>query len=82
MITQNRLKAGMRVRYVTDCPNHSENGTVSSWNEAYVFVKFDERVLRHGMGGTTAEGCDHRDLLEIDREYNDRLQATSIKGTL
>ncbi len=76
MLDETRLKAGMRVRYYTDVPGLSQDGTVSSWNETLVFVKYDDRVHKHGMIGTTAEGTYRRDLVEIDHAYNDRITTT------
>lgn len=60
------LKVGMRVRYVTYIPGLSENGTVSSWNEAWVFVKFDSSVAKHGFDGACAEGCNLSALVFIE----------------
>ncbi len=66
---ENELKAiefthGMRVLYV---PNHAcgsqshpdcEEGTVSSANDKYVFVRFDKQVKKFGWHGTTSQACD------------------------
>ena len=49
-----------RVVYV---PTH-EFGTVSSKNDAYVFVKFDKNVAHLGWDGTTSQGCNPEDLRE------------------
>lgn len=68
MGTIESFKVGQRVKYIPmhvdgdewhpDC----ETGTVSSVGEKNVFVKFDKKVVRHGMDGTTAEACDPEDL--------------------
>jgi len=40
-------------------------GSVSSVNDHYVFVRFDEQVSKLGWEGTTAQGC-RPDQLEIE----------------
>lgn len=57
----------MRVAYV---PSHAEwdksaieYGTVSSKNDAYVFVKFDKQVAKFGWEGTTSQSCKPSDLV-------------------
>jgi hypothetical protein len=41
---------------------NDEKGTVSSRNETYVFVKFDQDVKRLGWDGATAKACRPEDL--------------------
>ena len=62
------FKPGDRVVYV---PNHafgdknhedSIKGTVSSVNGYCVFVRFDQQVEKFGWEGTTAQGCQLRNL--------------------
>jgi len=59
-----RFKPLTRVRYV---PYHAhgdkyhpdcEDGKVSHYNELFVFVKFDKRVVRHGWDNTNSETCE------------------------
>lgn len=73
MIDPVRLKPGMRVRYITDVATQSEAGTVTSWNTLLIFVRYDSTVHRQGFQQTTSAGTFSQDLVEIDREYNDRL---------
>lgn len=59
-----QFAAGDRVRYVPhhalEDPDHEdcEDGTVSSSNGEFVFVKFDRQVATVGIEGATAQGCD------------------------
>lgn len=55
------VKPRMRVRYI---PGHAlmdinhpdcEDGTVSSYNYACVFVKFDKQLRKFGWTGTTSQ---------------------------
>lgn len=63
------FKYGDRVRYV---PYHAngdaqdpscEDGTVSSQNGTFVFVRFDRQVKVLGWSGTTSQGCDPQCLM-------------------
>ena len=52
------FKAGDRVRYITQYGNEKANiGFVSSVNDHYVFVKFDDSIALHGWDGSTSEAC-------------------------
>lgn len=60
---------GMRVLYL---PRHAqgnknhpdcEEGTVSSINDRFVFVRFDKQVMRFGWSGATSQACVPSDLL-------------------
>lgn len=62
------FQPGVRVRYI---PGHAHNdanhpdcedGTVSSVNEKYVFVRFDQAVSRFGWDGATSQSCNPLDL--------------------
>ena len=62
-------KTETRVRYV---PHHAhedrthpdcEDGSISSYNDSNVFVKFDARVARLGWHGSTSEACDPETLV-------------------
>lgn len=59
MINIRDLKVGMRVLY----KGTMEEGIVSSWNDKYVFVKFDEQVSKFGIDETTAQACHRSQLL-------------------
>lgn len=72
VIPINRLKVGMRVRYCTDYPI-GENGTVVSWNDTFIFVKYDYDIHRLGMAGATAQATYPTDLVEIQLDKNDKL---------
>lgn len=51
---------GQRVRYVSDSPNpRREYGVVSSTNDKYVFVKFDNSVMKMVTGDEpyTSQSC-------------------------
>lgn len=66
---------GMRVRYVpghATSENHHDcqNGTVSSVNHLYVFVKFDKQLRKFGWDGTTSQSCQPMDLVRLTREHN------------
>lgn len=59
-------KPGDRVIYI---PNHANGdrahpdcmrGTVSSTNDYFVFVRFDEHVARLGWDGATSQSCNTR----------------------
>ena len=61
----------MRVIYI---PGHAFNdishpdceyGTVSSINDKFVFVKFDEQLNKFGWNGTTSQACDPNDLIKV-----------------
>ena len=60
---------GTRIRYIPGVaqgnPNDTscEDGTVSSVNDLYVFVKFDKQVEKLGWDGTTSQSCDPKDLI-------------------
>jgi len=62
-------KPGARVRYIPGVamgdPTHPdcEDGRVSSVGSVNVFVKFDNKVARHGWDGATAESCTPSDLV-------------------
>ncbi len=51
-------KEKQRVKYVPK----QENGTVSSKNEKFIFVKFDYHVEILGFEGTTSMACNPEDL--------------------
>lgn len=64
-------KTRTRVRYV---PFHAhgdrthpdcEDGSISTFNDNTVFVKFDKKLVRHGWDGTTSEACDPESLILI-----------------
>lgn len=68
-VSLDEVEPGMRVAYV---PTHAqwdrnviENGTVSSKNSKFVFVKFDKQVSKFGWDGTTSQSCDVCDLVKI-----------------
>lgn len=57
------FKPQERVRFI---PNHAfgdrshkdcEFGTVSSVNDKYVFVRFDQHVAKFGWDGATSQAC-------------------------
>jgi hypothetical protein len=81
MLSRDRLKVGMRVAYTWHVTNNvtlTEAGTVSSWNDSVVFVKYDEHVHKLGMAGATAQATYECDLVEIDHEYNDRIVTITL----
>jgi hypothetical protein len=39
-----------------------ERGRISSWNETYIFVKFEQQLVNFGWVGTTSKACYPRDL--------------------
>ncbi len=53
-------KPGMRVVYKGY--DFSDWGNVSSKNDRFIFVKFDEIVAKMGWEGTTAQACYPEDL--------------------
>lgn len=66
------FKFGDRVRYV---PYHAhgdiqdpscEDGTVSSQNGCFVFVRFDKQVKNVGWDGATSQGCDPQCLVFLE----------------
>ena len=67
---------GNRVRYVPGVAygdiQHPgcEDGTVSSNNGKYVFVKFDKQVRKLGWSGTTSQSCNPRDLVKNEPSIN------------
>lgn len=56
------FKPNQIVCYTSKC-GRVEFGRVSSVNDTFVFVKFDDQVRMHGMEGCTAQGCDPLDLV-------------------
>lgn len=67
------FEQGMRVRYI---PGHAygdkthpdcEDGTVSSNNGRYVFVRFDKQVAKLGFDGATSQSCDPSDLVHTNQ---------------
>lgn len=65
------FKTGDRVLYV---PNHANGNTwhedcragmVSSVNDRFVFVRFDENVNRLGWDGATSQACDPTNLTKL-----------------
>jgi hypothetical protein len=79
MIEASQLKVGMRVMYVgggSDTWSFRDKGTVSSWNDKYVFVKYDEQVHRLSMEGATAKATTRSSLVEIELEYNRALNCS------
>lgn len=62
------FKNGDKVRYTPHGdPSHhdAENGTVSSRNGHFVFVKFDKQVDRLGWTGATAQAVNPEDLIKL-----------------
>lgn len=60
----NEIKPQMRVAYIpSHNPEAKEYGTVSSVNEKYVFVRFNEQVAKFGWEGTTSQSCNSSDLI-------------------
>lgn len=63
---------GMRVRYIPGVASGDkthpfcEDGTVSSNNGKYVFVRFDEQVQKLGFDGATSKSCDPSDLIHTN----------------
>lgn len=55
------MKVGDRVKYI---PNYGdcEWGSVSSWNDHYVFVKYDKQVSKLGWEGTTSQATKRENL--------------------
>lgn len=53
-------KPGMRVVYRDF--GREEVGRISSRNDTYAFVRFDEHVRKFGWDGATSQACDPRDL--------------------
>lgn len=51
------ISNGMSVMYISYQGASPEYGRVSSKNDTYVFVKFNEKVAKHGWDGTTSEAC-------------------------
>jgi hypothetical protein len=39
-----------------------EEGRISSWNDQYIFVKFNEQLNKLGWEGTTSNACYPNDL--------------------
>lgn len=71
MKTADQALPKMRVRYI---PGHAhsnsnhpdcEDGTVSSQNGKFVFVKFDKQLAKFGWDGTTSQSCDPADLIQL-----------------
>lgn len=66
-----QLKKQMRVRYVPRMADENindpscEDGTVSSWNDEFVFVKFDKQLNLLGWDGTTSQGCSRFNLTPL-----------------
>lgn len=65
------FRVGERVVYI---PGHAEGdishpdcecGKVSSTNEKFVFVRFDQHVKKFGWDGATSQACDPSDLKHI-----------------
>ena len=56
------FKPGMRVIY----KERKEEGTVSSVNDKFVFVKFDHLIADGGLDSTTAQACNPESLLELE----------------
>ncbi len=55
------IKPQMRVKYWPQ----NECGTVSSKNNTFAFVKFDEQVSKFGWDGTTAKACSPHNLVAL-----------------
>jgi hypothetical protein len=53
---------GLSVYYTTHRNGEPECGNISSWNDKYVFVKFDNQVNKLGWNETTAQACKISDL--------------------
>ena len=71
MTIEELFPSGTRVRYV---PGHAEgnehhpdceDGTVSSVNHRYVFVKFDKQLRKFGWDGTTSQSCQPGNLVKL-----------------
>lgn len=66
-----QFQPSMRVRYIPGVangdPTHPdcEDGTVSSNNDKYVFVRFDRQVEKLGWSGATSKSCDPDDLVRL-----------------
>jgi len=71
-MTQNRSEAEIQVgdRVVYSSFNQEEYGKVSSINEKYVFVRFDEHVNKLGWDGATSQACNRSDLKKLLGEEN------------
>lgn len=59
---------GQRVTYRS--AGRDENGTVSSVGKQFVFVKFDEQVMKFGWDKTTAKACDPRTIERCETIVN------------
>ncbi|MCK4668250.1 hypothetical protein KAU33_15975 [Candidatus Dependentiae bacterium] len=55
------FEPGTRVTFIET----QENGTVSSINEHFVFVKFDRSISNFGIENTTAQACSPDQLSKI-----------------
>lgn len=68
MVRLTDFKKGQRVRYVAY--NQAEDGVISSTNDFYVFVKFDNKIMTMVTGDEpyTAQACKPEDLEIIDNE--------------
>jgi len=56
------FEPGTRVTFIET----QENGIVSSINEHFVFVKFDQSISDSGIKSTTSQGCSPKDLLKME----------------
>lgn len=56
------MKSGDRVKYTPSHGGEGEWGTVSSWNDHFVFVKYDKQVSKFGWDGTTSQSTKREDL--------------------
>ena len=60
----NEFKKDDRVCYEVKHSKERRWGTVSSINDEYVFVKFDEQVSNLGWEGTTSQACRPEQLIK------------------
>lgn len=58
------FKEGDRVAYKARHEATLIWGTVSSVNDTYVFVRFDEQVSKLGWHGTTSQACTPKQLVK------------------
>lgn len=68
-LTLEEIEPQMKVRYVpmhgNDDLSHPsvEQGVVSSKNDHFAFVKFNQQVAKFGWDGTTSQACSAEDLI-------------------
>ncbi len=48
----------------------NEIGYVSSVNDRFIHVKFENQLLNKGWEGTTSQACDHEDVKDLRSKYH------------